>query len=127
MASKADITAGIKAANTVELDPNKYTASQLTSLLPLAQKGEGDRADFDSKLKEFDDAAAKLAANQPTPQEPKTFLKPINVSVAPQIAAYGGEFTDPDSKASIGKDVVTVETTPFVMQKLRAGEIVEEQ
>ena len=49
----------------------------------------------------------------------------ITVKVSAAIAELGGEFTDPDSKATIGKEGVSVPHTAFVKEKIRSEEIVE--
>ncbi|GGR16745.1 hypothetical protein [Deinococcus ruber] len=126
MASKADTAALIKQANGTEIDPNKYTQANLTALLPLAQKGDTDRAEFDAKLAEFDKSIADAAASAVTLQV-KPLERPITVRVNDAMAEYGGEFTDPESRSTIGKDAVTVESTGFVAEKLRSRELIEER
>ena len=121
--AKKDTAAAIKAANGSDLNPDSYTSAQLEELLLLAQKGEAGKGDFEAKLAGFAPAPAAPAAAT----EPKKLVKPINVRVNDIMAGYGGEFTDPDSFSTIGKNAVEVETTAFVLEKLRSGELIEER
>lgn len=120
--AKRDTTAAIKAANGTDLNPESYTGAQLEELLALAEKGEVGKAEFDQKLASYQPAATASA-----PSAEKKLVKPITVRVNDTMAEYGGEMTDTDSRSTIGKDPVTVETTPFVVGKLRTGELVEER
>lgn len=113
--TKADLLDAIKAANGTELAEADYTAKELELLLELA----GDPAkktEFDAQL-----AALKGRTSPPLPDKPKT----ASVMVAPAIAAYGGEFTDPESGVTIGQAPVEAPLTAFVREKLRADELVE--
>ncbi|WP_104992717.1 hypothetical protein [Deinococcus sp. NW-56] len=115
--AKTDTISDIKAANGQDV-PDSLTQKQLDELLPLAQKGEEGLTDFQAKLTEFTGGSTSTA--------PKTSgEKQIKVRVNAAIAAYGGEFTDPDSRAVIGKDAVSVPHTAFVREKLRSEELVE--
>jgi hypothetical protein len=128
--AKADQIAAIKAANGVALDPDAYTGKQLEALEALAEKDKADLTAFTVKQKEFDDA--KTAGNPPaTPaanasaadDEPK--VKKVSVRVSDAIAGYGGEFTDPETGATIGAEASSVPLTAFVRAHLRSEEIVE--
>lgn len=134
--AKDDQIKAIEAANGVQLVEDNYTAKQLTELQKLAEEGKAEnRTAFDAKVKEFDDAreaaerevAAKTPAAKAATAPParKSGEKMITVKVSAAIAELGGEFTDPDSKATIGKDAVSVPHTAFVKEKIRSEEIVE--
>jgi len=114
--AKADLIAEIQAANQAQV-PEALTVKQLEELLPLAKQGDAGRAAFEAKLKEFVPTAPET--------KPASSVKKISVRVNEAIAAYGGEFTDPDNGQTIGKDPVSVEHTPFVRQLLRTDELVE--
>lgn len=114
--AKADLIAEIQAANKAQV-PEALTVKQLEELLPLAKQGDAGRAAFDVKLQEFTPQAPEA--------KPTAAVKKISVRVNDAIAAYGGEFTDPDNGQTIGKDPVSVEHTPFVRQLLRSDELVE--
>lgn len=127
--AKADQTAAIKAANGVELDVDAYTGPQLTELQKLAEEGKADLTAFTAKRGEFD--RAKASAKPQTGAEPEVGQSPakgektVTVRVNDTIAAYGGEFTDPDTRAVIGKEPVSVPQSAFVREKLRSDELVE--
>ena len=118
--AKADQVKAIKDANGIELDAEAYTGSQLTELQKLAEEGKTDLTAFNAKRKEFDDAKA---ASQP--QAPTKGEKTVTVRVNDTIAAYDGEFTDPENGQVIGKTPVDVVQTAFVREKLQNDELVE--
>ncbi len=126
--AKKDTTAAIKAANNQDVNPDLYSQKQLDQLLTAAERGEDGRKDFDALVASFDSereaAQGTPAAPQPAPAK---LQKPVTVRVHPDIAGFGGEFTDPDTKATIGAQAATVETTPFIKSKLKSGEIVEDE
>jgi len=122
MATKKENIAAIQKAFGVELEEKKFGMDQLETLGLLAAKGEEGHADFDTKLLEYQPALKAPAAS-----EAKKLERPITVRVNDAIAGYGGEFTDPDSMSTIGKKAVEVETTAFVLEKLRSGELIEER
>lgn len=128
--AKKDQIAAIKAANGAELMEANYSGKQLEELETLAKSGATDRTAFDAKVAEFDQA--REAANQAPSPAPSTTPaakvsgeKMIAVKVSARVAAIDGEFTDPDSKRTIGKEAVSVPHTAFVKEKLRSEEIVE--
>lgn len=123
--AKADTTAAIKAANGSDINPESYTSKQLDELLVLAQQGESGKADYEAKLEAFAPAPAAATAQAPESAGQKKLERPITVHVNDAIAAYGGEFTDPESLSTIGKDPVEVESTAFVAEKLRSRELIE--
>jgi glucose dehydrogenase len=117
--AKADQTAAIKAANGTELDADTYSGAQLTELQKLAEADKTDLTAFTAKREEFD--RAKTAAATAAAKE-----KTVTVRVNAAIAAYGGEFTDPDTHAVIGAKAAAVPYSAFVREKLRSEELVEE-
>ncbi|UQN05467.1 hypothetical protein [Deinococcus sp. QL22] len=126
--AKPDQIAAIRAANGVELDPDAYTAKQLEALEGLAEKDKTDLTAFNAKRQEFDDAKAAAtpapaAATPPAQDDPQ--VKKVSVRVSDAIAGYGGEFTDPDTGATIGAEPSSVPLTAFVRAHLRSEELVE--
>lgn len=125
--AKADQVKAIKAANGVELDVETYNGTQLAELQKLAEDGKTDLTAFNAKRKEFDDAKAAATA-QGGGTQPATLAtgeKAVRVRVNDTIAAYDGEFTDPENGQVIGKTPVDVVQTAFVRAKLRNDELVE--
>ena len=122
----------LKAANGADLNPEDYTQKELDALLELAKGGDATRAQFDelaasvkgsARPSNQNDATGTGAGTPPAASTPK--VKTVSVRVNDAIAAYGGEFTDPDTRAVIGKNAVSVPHSAFVREKLRSDEIVE--
>ena len=120
--AKADTVRDIKAKNGQDA-PEALTAKQLEELLDIAERdGAENLTAFTAKLGEF--TAAAQASAPSTAKAPAE--KTVTVRVNDAIAAYGGEFTDPDTRKVIGKKLVTVPHSAFVREKLRSDELVEE-
>lgn len=122
--AKIDTVKDIKAANGQDA-PEALTQKQLDELLVIAERDGADNTTaFSAKLTEFQGAASSTGTSSTTTvSTPKA--KTISVRVNDTIAAYGGEFTDPDTRAVIGKEAVSVPHSAFVKEKLRSDEIVE--
>lgn len=133
--NKKELAEAIKAATDVVLDPAKFTAPQLEQLREAAQNGHDA---FDAKLTELTNAKpagdAESTNAKPTGDtEPSSSddgddeveVDVVTVRVNDKIAAFGGEFTEPKTRVSIGAQPVTVERTPFVDEKLTSKELVE--
>lgn len=111
--AKTDTIKDIKDANGQDA-PEALSQKQLDELLVIAKRDSSGALDaYNAKLAEFQGAKA-------APKE-----KTIMVRVNDAIAAYGGEFTDPDTRLAIGKKPVGVTLTAFVREKLRSEELVE--
>lgn len=111
--AKTDTIKDIKDANGQDA-PEALSQKQLDELLVIAKRdGTGSLDAYTTKLGEFQ--GAKAAPKENT----------IKVRVNDAIAAFGGEFTDPGNRRSIGKVPVDVPVTPFVREKLRSEELVE--
>ncbi|MFD1734885.1 hypothetical protein ACFSC4_31375 [Deinococcus malanensis] len=123
--AKQDTVNDIKAANGAELNPDEYTQKELDTLLALAQDGDARRTEFDTQAASLKGSTRPSNTNTTT-TEPKAPAGKVSVRVNDTIAAYGGEFTDPDNGQVIGKEAVSVPFTAFVREKLRSDELVEE-
>lgn len=130
--AKPDTVKDIKAANGADLNPEDYTQKELDALLELAKGGDATRAQFDelaasakntTRPSNQNDTTGTSTGTTSTASTPK--VKTVTVRVNDAIAAYGGEFTDPETHAVIGKDAVDVPQSAFVREKLRSDEIVE--
>lgn len=122
--AKDDQVKAIQAANGIELNEADYSAKQLGELQKLAEEGKAENLEaFNAKKQEFD--SARAAANPAPASAKQSGEKKITVKVNAAIAAMDGEFTDPDSKATIGKKAVSVPHTAFVKEKIRSDELVE--
>ncbi|MCD0160889.1 hypothetical protein IHN63_06140 [Deinococcus sp. 6YEL10] len=130
MATKKDLAASIKAATGTDLNPDKLTAEKLEELAELAEKGDEGREAFDAKLAEYGLAPAEKAASAVPGDEtpaPKPGAKTKRVRTSGDIAARNGEFTDPETRETIGKDWVDVTATRFVRDLITSGQVLDDE
>ncbi|OOV11845.1 hypothetical protein [Deinococcus sp. LM3] len=137
MATKKELAASIKAATGTDLNPDKLTAEKLEELAELAEQGEEGREAFDAKLAEYGlstdgkpttpgDKAPSAAPGDETPA-PKPGAKTRRVRTSDAIAARNGEFTDPETRETIGKDWVDVTATRFVRDLITSGQVLDDE
>lgn len=130
MATKKELAASIKAATGADLNPDKLTAEKLEELAELAEKGAEGREAFDAKLAEYGltpaEKAASAAPGDETPA-PKPGAKTRRVRTSEDIAARNGEFTDPETRETIGKDWADVTATRFVRDLITSGQVLEDE
>ncbi|KQR33127.1 hypothetical protein [Deinococcus sp. Leaf326] len=122
--AKADTIKDIKTANGQDV-PDSLKQAELDELLTLAKKdGSGNLDAFTSRLTELTASTSTTESESKKAEAPKE--KTISVRVNDTIAAFGGEFVDPENRKVIGKKAVDVPRTAFVREKLRTEELVEE-
>ena len=140
MATKKEMADAIKKATGADLNADKLTVEKLEELGRLADQGEAGREAFNAKLAEYglgtdgkpvsstDQGAGSTST--PTPGDetpaPKPGVKTKRVRTSPDIAARNGEFTDPETRETIGKDWVDVTATKFVKDLITSGQILED-
>lgn len=141
MATKKEMADAIKKATGADLNADKLTVEKLEELSKLADQGEAGREAFNAKLAEYGlgtdgkpvvsqgdssvVAAVTPVAGDETPA-PKPGAKTKRVRTNPSIAARNGEFTDPETRETIGKDWVDVTATKFVKDLISSGQILED-
>lgn len=137
MATKKELAASIKAATGTDLNSDKLTAEKLEELAELAEKGEEGRDDFNAKLTEYGltpdgkpttpgDKAPSATPGDETPA-PKPGAKTKRVRTTDAIAVRNGEFTDPETRETIGKDWVDVTATRFVRDLISSGQVLDDE
>lgn len=122
--AKADTIKDIKTANGQDV-PERLKQAELDELLTLAKKDGADNLDaFTARLTELTASTSTTESGSDKAEAPKE--KTVKVRVNDTIAAFGGEFVDPENRTVIGKKAVTVPVTAFVREKLRTEELVED-
>ncbi|UQN10373.1 hypothetical protein [Deinococcus sp. QL22] len=115
---KEILTWQVQQALDVEVTDPGVTTEQLQGWLARAE------TERDAVLGEIQSASTPTpAADLPTPLADG--LPTVTVRVVGRTASYGGAYTDPESKKSLGVEPVTVPLTGFVQSLLDSGTLVE--